>query len=66
VRHLSPALWWGGFPVGTGVDVRPNVLQVVRPDRTSSSRRTKMSGQLMVASNIVWQMLGMPGHTIGS
>jgi len=34
--------------------------------RTSSSRRTKMSGQLMVASNVVWQMLGMPGHTIGS
>src|SRR5882724_5270914 len=32
VRHLSPALWWGGFPVGTGVDARPNVLQVVRPD----------------------------------
>jgi hypothetical protein len=32
VRHLSPALWWGGFPVGTGVDARPTVLQAVRPD----------------------------------
>jgi hypothetical protein len=26
VRRLSAVLWWGGLPVGTGTDARPNIL----------------------------------------
>ena len=51
-----------GYSEGTDRDFPPTIAS-----RLDLQEQTdEHAGQLMVASNVVWQRLGMPGHTIGS